>query len=319
MRDVLCSNCASASFSWVRTYKHDWHQCNDCRTLHRVRRPSYPLDIAPLRALIERTPLRKLFGATLLRVREVVEEEKKFYDMYENAVAAGVIGTKWEPLTGMRLEDFARHGISIAGKTVLEISGGPGFLSKAIQSVAQHVTVTEFSKISVDGMASALGIDAVQFDYNQDEIGQRVTGPFDVILIIYSIGFCNDLKAFVRSLKAVMHDKTIVYVCHSPGTLGLMLRWQFDEYTFTRCWELDTVAKCFAEIGYPERAREDEGSYLYDFQWYDKAGTWAGTILKRLHRVIGGYYRSKALRSEGSINRELIQKNVKQIFGADPL
>jgi hypothetical protein len=35
--------------------------------------------------------------------------------------------------------------------------------------------------------------------------------------------------------------------------------------------------------------------------------------------VIGGYYRRKALRSEGSMNRELIQKNVKQIFAAGPL
>lgn len=319
MRDVLCSNCASTSFSSVRTYKHDWHQCNDCRTLHRVRRPSYPLDVAPLRALIERTPLRKLFGATLLRVREVVAEEKTFYDMYEKAVSLGVSGTKWEPLTALRLEDFARHGIAIAGKSVLEISGGPGFLSKAIQAVAQRVVLTEFSKVSVDGMARALGIDAVQFDYNQDQIGQRVEGPFDVILIIYSIGFCNDLRAFVRSLKAVMHDKTIIYVCHSPATLGLMLRWQFDEYTFMRCWELDTVAKCFAEIGYPERAREDEGSYRYDFQWYDKAGTGIGTILKKLHRVIGRYYCKRALRSGGNMNRELVQKNVKQIFAAGPL
>jgi hypothetical protein len=146
-----------------------------------------------------------------------------------------------------------------------------------------------------------------------------VKGPFDVILIIYSIGFCNDLRAFVQSLKAVMHDRTIVYVCHSPATLGMMLRWQFDEYTYTRGWEMDTVAGYFAEIGFPEHAREDEGSYRYDFQWYDQAGTRIGSILKRLHRLIGRYYRMRALWSGGSMNRELVHKNIKQIFAAGRL
>lgn len=315
MHDVVCSNCSSVNLSTVPTYKHYWHGCNDCGTVHRERRARYPLDIPPVRTLITRTILNRIFGRTLLPVPEVVEEGRKYYDFYAQAAAAGAAGTKWEPLTNRRLADFAKHGIEVAGKSVLEISGGPGFLAKAMQAVAERVVVTEFSEQAAEGMALSLGIEAVKYDYNSDSLEQCVIGPFDVVLIIYSIGFCNDLRAFAHALKAVMHDNSVIYVCHSPATLGLMVRWEFDDYTFNRCWELETMARRFAEIGYPERVREDEGSYAYDFDWYDRAGTAVGTVLKRLHRSIGRYYLRRALRSTSSINRELVQKNIKQIFG----
>jgi len=111
-----------------------------------------------------------------------------------------------------------------------------------------------------------------------------------------------------------MHEGTVIYICHSPATLGLMLRWEFDEYTYTRCYELETMARCFAEIGYPEIVRESEGDYRYNFQWYDEAGTWVGSVLRRLHRRIAQDYCARALRSDASINRELVQKNIKQVF-----
>lgn len=314
MHGVVCSNCSGVNFSTVPTYKHFWHRCNDCGTVHRERRARYPLDIPPFRTLITRTVLNKIFGRTLLPVQEVVEEGRKYYDFYDQAAAEGAAGTKWEPLTNQRLADFAKHGIELAGRTVLEISGGPGFLAKAMQGVAKRVVVTEFSQQAAEGMAQSLGIEAVKYDYNSDNLEQCVKGPFDVVLIIYSIGFCNDLRAFVHELKALIHDRTVIYVCHSPATLGLMLRWEFDDYTYNRCWELETMARRFAEIGYPERFREDEGSYAYDFDWYDRAGSAVGTLLKRMHRLIGKHYRARALRSNSSINRELVQKNIKQIF-----
>lgn len=316
MLEAVCPTCAGASASLVRTYKHDWYQCHDCRTVRRERRAHYFLDIAPIRALIARTSLRRLFGSSLLRVPDVVEDERKFYDYYEDVAATGLQGTKWEPLNEARLADFSRHGIMIAGKSVLEISGGPGFLAQAIQAVASRVVVTEFSKPAAAGMARSLGINAVKFDYNSDQISQCVDGPFDVVLIINSIGFCDDLRTFVQSLKSVMHNKTVVYICHSPGTLGLMLRWQFDEYTYTRCWEAETMAKCFAEIGLVEQVREDDGTYPYDLNWFNEAGTLVGSLLRRVHRLIGWVYRRRALRPYSSINRELVQKNIKQIFRA---
>ena len=315
MRAIVCPICKGAKFSSVRTYKHDWHQCDVCETVMRERRPHYTLDIAPIRWLIKHTILDRIYGRTLLRVHEVVAQENVFYDLYGDVAAAGTNGTKWEPLAAMRLADFARHGIDINNKSVLEISGGPGFLAQVMQKVAKRVVVTEFSRSAAEGMAKHLGVEAVKFDYNSDRIDDRVTGPFDVVLIIYSIAFCNDVRGFLRSLKNVMHESTVVYVCHSPGTLGLMLRWQFDEYTHTRCWTEDALAGCFAEIGYPERARESEGRFRYDFQWYDDAGTRVGAVLKRLHRLIAGYYRARALRSDGRFNRSLIQDTVKQVFG----
>jgi hypothetical protein len=318
MTHVNCTNCASVNCSVVRTYKHDWHQCGDCGTVRRERRPSYPLDNFPIRTLINRSILKRLFGATLLRVHEVVAEEKKFYDLYGEVSAKGPEGTKWAAMTPMRLEDFERCGIYLAGKSVLEISGGPGFLAKAIHPIAKRVVVTEFSQSAADGMAESLGIETVKFDYNNDSIDQCVKGEFDVIVIIYSLGFCDDVRAFAQSLRAISHDETVIYVCHSPGSLGLMLRWEFDEYAYTRCREPDEMARCFSEAGFYERIREDEVSYRYDQNWYDEAGTVVGSMLRRIHRVIARYYLARALRSAGRFNRDLIQRSVKQVFGRKP-
>lgn len=315
---VNCTSCASVNCSMVRTYKHDWHQCGDCGTVRRERRPFYPFDIFPIRPLINHTILKRLFGATLLRVHDVVAEEKKFYDLYAEVSAKGAAGTKWEAMTPLRLEDFEKCGVDLAGKSVLEISGGPGFLAQAIQPIARRIVVTEFSQSAADGMALALGIETVKFDYNNDRIDECVQGTFDVVVIIYSLGFCNDVRAFAQSLKSITHDKTLIYVCHSHGSLGLMLRWQFDEYAYTRCREPDEMAKCFSEAGFHECVREDEVSYRYDLNWYNEAGTVVGSILRRIHRVIARYYLARALLSPGHFNRDLVQRSVKQIFGRKP-
>ncbi|MEY4964936.1 MAG: Methyltransferase domain [Pseudomonadota bacterium] len=314
-RAIVCPICAGTAFSCVRTYKHDWHQCDRCGTVQRERRPHYPLDVAPVRWLVKNTILDRIFGSTILREHEVVAEEKTAYDLYDRVVADGTKGTKWEPLPAMRLADFVKQGIDISGKSVLEISGGPGFLAREVQKTAKRVVVTEFSDSSAESMLRHLGVQAIRYDYNSDNISDSVSGLFDIVVIIYSIGYCKDLRSFLRSLKNVMHENSVIYVCHSPGTLGLMLRWQFDEYTLIRCWNEDVLAACFAEIGYPERARESEGDISYDFQWYDDAGTRVGAFLKRLHHVVARYYRVRALRAPGRYNRELVQKHFKQVFG----
>jgi len=309
-----CPNCNRVNGTKINTYKHYWITCNKCGTVIRERKNHYPFDNWPFRPIIQKTPLRFLYGKTLLSMKEVIGNKKHFYDYYHDTAKQGVKGTKWEKVNQRVFADLERYCIDIKGKSILDISGGPGFLTKELSRLAKRAVVTEFSQYAVDGMKKALGIEAIKFDYNSDQIHECIDGKFDIIFIIYSIGFCNDLRNFVQSLKKLMHEESIVYMCYSPPTLGLMVRWQFDEYTYTRCWQIETVAKYFAEIGMAEIVRDDEGSYYFDENWYNTARNPIVRLFQSVHRIIGKYYLNRTLEKSNNINRELVQKNVKQVF-----
>lgn len=322
---MTCPNCGDSEFTLTATYKHAWITCNECGVVQRERRQRYPFDRAWARFLIENTRLRSLFARTLLRQQEIIEDEQRFYNYYHDTASRGVQGTKWESVNASVFANLKKLGIAITGKSVLDVSGGPGFLTQQLQKFAKRAVVTEFSQHAIDGMTKALSIEGVRFDYNSDYLDRCVDGPFDVIFVIYSIGFCNNLREFVRALGKLTQTGSVVYVCHSPPTLGLMLRWQFDEYTYTRCWPADIAAKYFAEIGMEEIARLDEGRFRYDEDWYDNATRLPARILLRFHRLVGRYYWWRATGRNVNVNRELIQKkcaaslSTLSVLAADPV
>jgi SAM-dependent methyltransferase len=311
--EYVCPYCKSMNGTKINTYKHYWITCNECGTVIRERKNHYTYDRPIFRFIIQKTPLRRLYGKTLLPIKEVIEDEKHFYDYYNDTAKKGVAGTKWEKVNQNVFVNLERYRIDVKGKSILDISGGPGFLTKDLTPLAKRVVVTEFSQYAVDGMKKALEIEAVKFDYNTDQINECIDGKFDIIFIIYSIGFCNDLRNFVQSLKKIMHEGSLVYISYSPPTLGLMTRWQFDEYTYTRCWPIETMEKSFAEIGMVEMARIDEGSYRFDRNWFKHANPIV-SLFYGVHRVIGKYYLRRILRKDIKINKELVQKNILQIY-----
>ena len=308
-----CPNCNSENGTKINSYKQHWITCNACGTVIRERKNQYPFDNWLFRSIIQNTKLKFLYGKTLLPIKEVIEEESHFYDYYNNTVKKGVKGTKWEKGIQTVLENFKRYNIDIKDKSILDISGGPGFLTKELSKIAKRAVVTEFSQIAVDGMKKALEIEAIKFDYNSEKINECIDGKFDIILIIYSIGFCDDLRKFVPSLKKLMHEESIVYVCYSPPTLGLMIRWQFDDYTYTRCWPIETITKSFTEIGMIEIAREDQGLIRFDENKYNQAKNPLIKLLTSVHQIIEKYYINRALK-QNNINKELVQKDIMQIF-----
>ena len=162
-------------------------------------------------------------------------------------------------------------------------------------------------------MKKKLEIEAIKFDYKSDQINECIDSKFDIIFIIYSIGFCDDLRNFVQSLRKLMHEESIVYVCYSPPTLGLMIRWQFDDYTYRRSWPIETVTKILSEIGMIEIAKEDEGSIRYNENKYNQTKNPLAKLFTSAHKLIEKYYINRALKNK-FINKELVQKNVMQIF-----
>lgn len=299
--NLNCSYCNSSNITVVNSYKHHWISCNDCNNVKRIRKDKYFFDKKIFKSVIYRTQNWNICEAILPK-QEVINEETKYYDYYFDTAKKGIQGTKWEKVVNDTLKKLIDLKIDLNNKTVLDISGGPGFLTAEIKKQAKKAILTEFSQLAVDGMAKALNIDAVKYDYNTDKLEEVIKEKIDVVLIIYSIGFCNNLPDFLSSLKKVLHKDSVVYIAYSPPTLGLMLRWQFDEYTYNMCYTYESMRRCFAEIGMFETYAEDMGSYAYD------RGT--SGILKKVSNV----YLRKALNKTNNINRELIQKNLLQVY-----
>jgi ubiquinone/menaquinone biosynthesis C-methylase UbiE len=243
----------------------------------------------------------------LLREENVVREEARYYDLYKSVAATGSAdGTKWAHETEALLAQLARHDVRVAGQEVLDISGGPGFLARDLSSTVKRVVVTEYSDESVEGMRAALGLDVRKYDFNNDELHARVDGTFDVVLIRYSINFCQNLGAFGRELRRVMRPGGFVWVSFVLPTLGCCLRWMHDEYTYHALYSPETLHAAFAEADFTLVARETEPRYRYT------AGRGFG-----VNALSVPYLLSATLRPTGSYNRELIQKNLALLFRAD--
>lgn len=309
-----CPNCKHNAYYIVDTYKHLWVTCKNCDTVVRERKEKYEYNTPIFRFLIRNFIFGRPFRPNLLPLPDVRQDERHFYDYYNEVAKKGEKGTKWESANDEVIANLEKFGIDVKDKNILDISGGPGFLTKRLQPLGKRVVVTEFSADAVNGMTKALGIEGVKYDYNSDRLSSCLSDKFDVIIIVYSIGFCNDLQKFVRELKEIMHEKSVVYITYSPPSLGLMIRWQFDEYTYNRCWPIEVMTKCFNDIGMTEANRVDEGDYKYDHNWFTSGRNWVSASLYKVHRAIGRKYLAKALADPEVRNKELVQHNVLQVF-----
>ena len=309
----VCTYCKSSRIDTVDTYKHNWHVCGDCFNAYREKKEKLFWDNPITQGLFRKSKLRHVYGHTLLYRKDVIGDKTKAYDYYVQSLEKGFQGTKWETAPERIVKNAEKHGLEVQGKRVLDISGGPGHLSSYLKNKASQVVCTELSEPSVEAMKKTLGIEAVVFDYNAHSIHEVVDGPFDTIFINYSIGYCNDLRAFASSLKKVMHKDSQLYLAYSPPSLGLFLRWQMADYPYTRCWQYETISKVFAEIGMKEVVREDESQQYYnENQWVYHE--FSGNTLMGLIRQTASHYKRKASHSKARFNRDLYQKNIRQMF-----
>jgi len=242
----------------------------------------------------------------LYPMQEVIDNEKTFYDYYHELSKMPIEKTKYAHLPAKFDSIFQSYNIDITEKKILDISGGPGYLSKHLKGKCKKIIVTEFSEYSAKGMAQHLDVEAIKFDYNKDHIDEVIKERFDIILIEYSINFCNDLQDFVRRLCKIAAANALIYVTFVPPTLGCCLRWQHDEYTYNILYQPETLLRMFTQNGFSIKDRISDGEYNFM-----KGINWKSLLL-RLPFIL--LYKSKALKKRNSINRELIQKNRGFIF-----
>jgi SAM-dependent methyltransferase len=243
----------------------------------------------------------------LYPVENVIADERRFYSYYQTMSATNPEGTKWASQIETVTARLRESGLTFDGKDVLDISGGPGFLSKHIAAQgARRTIVTEFSPAAVEGMRKNLGLDAAVFDYQSHDIRDAVDGPFDLVIIDYSINFCLDVNGFAQSLAKVLRPGAFVYVSWVHPTMGCVLRWQFDEYTYNALYGPDILDGAFVNSGL--RVRASFADVPYDFR---TGLTWKHRLVRD---PISLWYRYKAPRGAGSLDDSLMQRHSVRLY-----
>lgn len=304
-KKFTCRICGCQNKTVIDSYKHHWIQCNDCNNVFRSRKNKYLMENF-LPAYIAKKIFKKSIFDHYYPMQDVIADEKVFYDYYYELSKTPIEQTKYAHFPAKFDSIFKKYNVELAGKKILDISGGPGYLSKYLKGKCEKIVLTEFSEYAVEGMRRHLDIEAVKFDYNKDSIDGVVTGEFDIILIEYSINFCDDLLDFVRRLNKITAPGAFVYVSFVPPTLGCCLRWQHDEYTYNILYHPETLLRMFTQNGFKLHDRFSDGEYNF------MKGFMLKGLLLRLPFIL--LYKFKALNKKNSINRELIQKNRGFVF-----
>jgi 2-polyprenyl-3-methyl-5-hydroxy-6-metoxy-1,4-benzoquinol methylase len=173
-------------------------------------------------------------------------------------------------------------GLNVDNKSVLDVSGGPGYVGKKLSEICNKVVVTEYSEVAVKAMSEVLGIEAIKFDYNSDRLDDLLETKFDIILLRSSIIFCEHLEEFIKSLINILNPGGHVLVETILPTLGEILWWQQLEFKFTFIYSQETIEKYFYKNGFSliygqrdyesyfsvmRRQRKDVLSKLYTFMF----------------------------------------------------
>ena len=270
----VCTFCRGNTITRVNTYKSYWYSCNDCGNVLRETKDTYFFErliprwvwgkIPPKQlSLVRPKSLRELIVYALYKNREMTGQDMYDYYLDPDLGQTDAKTTKWAPETDDILRELKEFGVDLTGKTVLEISGGPGFVAKNLESKVKKYIVTEFNATSAERMHSVLGLNAYKFDFNSDNIADMVTDKIDVVLLRHCVNFCLDINKFLRELKPLLNNGAVIYVSTALPTLGNYCRWSLDDYTFLVLQNPETIAKNFAEEGFRRSGVILQNSYHY--------------------------------------------------------
>ena len=136
-----------------------------------------------------------------------------------------------------------RNGIQLRGKNVLDVSGGNGYFAKQLQDYGGcRVVLTEYNQLSVDYAREKYGLEAVRFDFQKDCISDLFSEKFDLVLLRFAIMFCLDPAKFFRDLRRIIHENSLIVIQGSVvPSLGVFLRWEFDDYTYLILYDPDVL------------------------------------------------------------------------------
>lgn len=130
---------------------------------------------------------------------------------------------------------------------VLDVGGGPGFAAASLAGEADRVVLLEHSA-PARAHAAGLGVEVAAFDFERGPLG--VTGPFDLVLARYSLGWCRDLPRFASLLRAEAAPGAAVVLTFVVPTRGAAWMSAFEDLAPWRLWPPQVVVGTFAAAGF---------------------------------------------------------------------
>ena len=305
-----CLICNSENLTRIRTYKHFCFVCNDCNNLFHIKKNKYLFEWILPRSICQRVLPERVFLHLFHKKEELNDSD--FYSRYAEECKNITERRKSEAI--QLIDTFKVNNIQLDRKVMLDISGGPGYICKELNSICAKCIVTEFSEISTRAMSEVLNIEAVKFDYNCDQLQNLFNIKFDIVMLRSSIVFCNNLDQLITSLKTILKPTGHVFLETIIPTLGEVLWWQQMEYKFPFIYSQETIEKLFYKHNFSRiYGQRDYGSYLKYFKKLRKG------ILPRLFLYVIEYplvllYYFLAKKNKISIETNLKHKMLTQIW-----
>jgi SAM-dependent methyltransferase len=246
---MTCTICGGADFLVLPTYKRHWHFCRSCGTATSAQRKRYPLALLPF--------------PDYRRQAEV--DEALMYDYFVEPAHV-----EWSIAEGEELLDryLRPHGVDVAGKSVLDVSGGNGHVLKQVERAGATVALTEINHKTIEYARETHGFPVFEYNLNEHNLAEVTGRTFDVVLARACIMFAWDLDGFARQVGQVLNPGGLVIVHRLvKPTLGVMVRVQLDEFSYYVLRQPDVIADAFTRIGFELEHRIDEvdpSLYAYD-------------------------------------------------------
>ncbi len=264
----VCKICNSPRTVSISVYKHIWTNCQKCGCAGRSGKNRYALDpilkviLANTKKLSKIPKLRSihLFFQTFDRNENGVD----LYDHYLEDNKTSSHGTPWEGVSDLLYNDITEKITrNTKAISVLDISGGPGYVAKELSGKFKSITVSEFSPSTVSRMISLLHLDTFKFDFNKENLNNLTSKKFDLIMSRHSLNFVENLEDFCGQLEKKINSQGYVYLSFVLNNPQSIIRWQMEEYIYRYLFSPEYVSSIFKKFGFKETHRAENRTSKY--------------------------------------------------------
>lgn len=191
------------------------------------------------------------------------EQGVDYYRYYRSIIQGGERG-KWAGEYARDSELLRSLGLETRGRTLLDISGEPGFYAvDARHDGVIDPVVTAFAGDVATTMREELSVRAFGYDFNSHDLPALVDRKFGWIAARWCIGFCENLPKFLAEAATISEPGAILFIQYPTPSQGLCYRWMFDDYTYLRLCSEEWVTAEALKAGFSIRARAEGASYHF--------------------------------------------------------
>lgn len=251
-----CVSCGAADVIEINTYKRVWFFCHACGDASPVQKTRYPMSWLP----------GIWFGKSNTN-------EEAMYDYFVDPLHVAYSAETAKEFAASHLRPY---GISLAGKTTLDISGGNGhFIMEIAKTEGAIPSLTEINEPTIKYVRETHKIPVYKFNFQHHSLADAVKEKYDVIMARAAIMFCADLDKFAADSARTLNDGGLLFIDHSVmPTLGVVVRVQLDEFSYFVLRQPESVISTFERNGFEtvhSFPDPDLSMYAYD---HDKNKWW---------------------------------------------